>query len=49
MLTTLAGQDIFKGRALFRGSTPVEYANFIVACFTHDIGFVRGVRQRGWG
>lgn len=43
MLTTLAGHDIFKGRALLRASTPVDYANFIVACFTHDIGFVRGV------
>ena len=43
MLTTLAGHDIFKGRALLTASTPVDYANFIVACFTHDIGFVRGV------
>ena len=43
MLTTLAGHDIFKGRALLTASTPVEYANFIVACFTHDIGYVRGV------
>jgi hypothetical protein len=43
MLTTLAGHDVFKGRALLKASTPVDYANFIVACFTHDIGFVRGV------
>jgi hypothetical protein len=43
MLTTLAGHDIFKGRALLTASTPIDYANFIVACFTHDIGYVRGV------
>jgi hypothetical protein len=43
MFTTLAGHDIFKGRALLRASTPVDYANFIVACFAHDIGYVRGV------
>jgi hypothetical protein len=43
MLTTLAGHDIFKGRALLTASTPVEYSNFIVACLTHDIGYVRGV------
>jgi hypothetical protein len=43
MLTTLAGHDIFKGRALLTASTPVDYANFIVACFTHDVGFVHGV------
>jgi hypothetical protein len=43
MLVTLAGHDIFKGRALLMPSTPVDYANFIVACLTHDIGFVRGV------
>ena len=43
MLVTLAGHDIFKGRAFLTASTPGEYANFIVACFTHDIGLVRGV------
>jgi hypothetical protein len=43
MLVTLAGHDIFKGRALLTLSTPIEYANFIVACLTHDIGYVRGV------
>jgi hypothetical protein len=43
MLVTLAGHDIFKGRALLMASTPLDYAHFIVACLTHDIGFVRGV------
>lgn len=43
MLITLAGHDIFKGRALLRPSTPADYSNFIVACLAHDIGYVRGV------
>ena len=43
MLVTLAGHDIFKGRALLMPSTPADYSNFIVACLTHDIGYVRGV------
>jgi hypothetical protein len=43
MLVTLAGHDIFKGRALLMPSTPVDYSNFIVACLMHDIGYVRGI------
>src|SRR5215475_1870560 len=43
MLVTLAGHDIFKGRALLKPSTPIDYSNFIVACLVHDIGYVRGV------
>ena len=43
MLVTLAGHDIFKGRALLKSSTPADYSNFIVACLTHDIGYVRGI------
>ena len=43
MLVTLAGHDIFKGRALLKPSTPSDYSNFIVACLAHDIGYVRGV------
>src|SRR5271169_5529888 len=43
MLITLAGHDIFKGRALLMDSTPADYSNFIVACLTHDIGYVRGI------
>ncbi len=43
MLVTLAGHDIFKGRALLSDSTPSDYCHFIVACFTHDIGYVRGI------
>jgi len=43
MLVTLAGHDIFKGRALLTDSTPADYSHFIVACLTHDIGYVRGI------
>src|SRR3979409_835790 len=43
MLVTLAGHDIFKGRALLMPSTPADYANFMVACLPHDIGYARGV------
>src|SRR5271163_768349 len=43
MLVTLAGHEIFKGRALLKPSNPSDYCNFIVACLTHDIGYVRGV------
>jgi len=35
--------DIFKGPALLAASTPADYSNFIVACLTHDIGYVRGI------
>ena len=43
MLVTLVGHDIFKGRALLMPSTPIDYSHFIVACLTHDIGYVRGI------
>jgi hypothetical protein len=43
MLVTLAGHDILIGRALQRSTTAGDYANFILACLTHDIGYVRGV------
>jgi hypothetical protein len=43
MLVTLAGHEIFMGRSLLKRSTPTDYANFIVACLTHDIGYVRGI------
>jgi hypothetical protein len=45
MLVTLAGHDILTGRALLRPTTAGDYANFIVACLTHDIGYVRGIIQ----
>jgi len=45
LLVTLAGHDIYKGRALLLQSTPADYGNFIVACLLHDIGYVRGVVQ----
>jgi hypothetical protein len=43
MLVTLAGNDIFKGRALLMPSTPIDYAHFIIACLSHDLGYVRGI------
>jgi hypothetical protein len=45
MLVTLAGHDILIGRALLRPTTASDYANFILACLTHDIGYVRGIVQ----
>jgi hypothetical protein len=45
MLVTLVGHDILMGRALLRSTTPRDYSNFILACLTHDIGYVRGVVQ----
>ena len=45
MLVTVAGHEIYKGRALLMRSTPIDYSNFIVACLTHDIGYVRGILQ----
>jgi len=45
MLVTLAGHDILMGRMMLRTTTAVEYANFTLACLTHDIGYVRGILQ----
>ena len=45
MLVTLVGHDILAGRALQRTTTATDYANFIIACLTHDIGYVRGIVQ----
>jgi hypothetical protein len=45
MLVTLAGHDILIGRMMLRPTTASDYANFIVACLTHDIGYVRGIVQ----
>jgi hypothetical protein len=45
MLVTLAGHDILMGRAMLRHTTADDYANFILACLAHDIGYVRGIVQ----
>ena len=42
---TLAGHDILMGRAMLRHTTPDDYSNFILACLSHDIGYVRGIVQ----
>jgi len=43
MLVTLAGHDILRGRALHSHMPAEDYAHVIIACLTHDIGYVRGV------
>src|SRR5437763_14979505 len=43
MLVTLAGHDIFKGRALHTHLPPEDYGHLIIGCLLHDIGYVRGV------
>ncbi|MBV9564594.1 MAG: metal-dependent phosphohydrolase [Bradyrhizobium sp.] len=43
MLVTLAGHDILRGRALHSHMLAEDYAHVIIACLTHDIGYVRGV------
>ena len=43
LLVTLAGHDIFRGRALYTQMTADDYAHIIIACLAHDIGYVRGL------
>src|SRR6202047_2618382 len=43
MLVTLAGHDILNGRALHTHMPAEDYAHVIIACLTHDIGYVRGL------
>jgi hypothetical protein len=43
MLVTLAGHDILRGRALHTHMPAEDYAHVMIACLTHDIGYVRGV------
>lgn len=43
MLVTMAGHAILRGRALNSHMAPADYAHVIVACLTHDIGYVRGI------
>jgi hypothetical protein len=42
MLVTLAGHDILRGRSLHCHMPAEDYAHVIIACLTHDIGYVRG-------
>jgi hypothetical protein len=43
LLVTLAGHDILRGRTLHSHLTAEDYAHVIIACLTHDIGYVRGL------
>ncbi len=43
LLVTLAGHDILRGRALHTHMPAEDYAHVIIACLTHDIGYVRGL------
>jgi hypothetical protein len=43
LLVTLAGHDLFRGRALHCQMTADDYAHIIIACLAHDIGYVRGL------
>jgi len=43
LLVTLAGHDILRGRALHGHLTADDYAHVIIACLTHEIGYVRGL------
>jgi hypothetical protein len=43
LLVTLAAHDILRGRALHTHMTADDYAHVIIACLTHDIGYVRGL------
>jgi len=43
LLVTLAGHDIMRGRALHTNIQAEDYAHVIIACLTHDIGYVRGL------
>ena len=45
LLVSLAGHDILMGRSMLRPTTAADYANFMLACLIHDIGYVRGIVQ----
>ena len=45
MLVTLAGHEIFRGRAMQMHLTVEDYAHVIIACLHHDIGYVRGILE----
>src|SRR5258708_14369430 len=43
MLVTLAGRDSLRGCSLRNHMSADEYGHVIIACLTHDIGYVRGL------
>jgi hypothetical protein len=42
ILVTQVGQEIIRGRILFRSVEPTDWVHFTFALLCHDIGFVRG-------
>jgi hypothetical protein len=43
MLVTLVGRDIIRGRYLLERTTPSDWVHLLIACLSHDIGYVRGL------
>jgi hypothetical protein len=43
MLVTLVGRDIIRGRYLLARTTPIDWVHYLIACLSHDIGYVRGL------
>lgn len=43
MLVTLAGQAILHGRSLHMNQSAQDYTHILIACLSHDIGYVRGL------
>jgi hypothetical protein len=46
LLVTLAGHDIMRGRALNTHVSVEDYVHVMLACLTHDIGYVRGLLKQ---
>ncbi len=42
ILVTQVGQEIMRGKLLFRNVEPADWAHFMFGLLCHDIGFVRG-------
>ena len=46
-LVTMCGRDILQGYSLSHRIDPSDYSHLICACLLHDIGYVRGISERG--
>jgi len=49
LLVSLVGQDILRGRLLRDNLAPDDWLHFMVACLTHDIGYVGGLLEEDIG